>query len=90
LLNARAASNAAVTLADDVALLVCWLRGDILAAAEPSYGERCDIRRMIEEFPSAEIGGQVRNLDAVTCDVVVSLEAVRLAREIALPTSISK
>jgi len=41
LLNARAASEVAVKLADDVALLVDWLRHDILAVAGPGYVERC-------------------------------------------------
>jgi hypothetical protein len=39
--QARAASDVAVRLADDVALLVDWLRHDILAVAGPSYAERC-------------------------------------------------
>jgi hypothetical protein len=41
LLKARAASAVAVKLADDVALLVGWLRQDILAVAGPGYADRC-------------------------------------------------
>jgi hypothetical protein len=41
LLHARAAAAAAVALADDVALLVRWLRDDILPVAGPSYADRC-------------------------------------------------
>jgi hypothetical protein len=40
---ARAASDEVVTLADDVALLVDWLRHDILTVAGPSYAERCQL-----------------------------------------------
>jgi len=41
LLNARAASELAVRLADEVALLVRWLRQDILAVAGPGFADRC-------------------------------------------------
>ena len=41
--QARAASDEAVSLADDVALLVDWLRRDILTVAGPCYAERCDL-----------------------------------------------
>ncbi len=40
---ARAASDEVVTLADDVALLVDWLRHDILTVAGPSYADRCQL-----------------------------------------------
>ena len=38
--RARAASDAAIALADEVALLVGWLRHDVLAVAGPSYADR--------------------------------------------------
>ena len=40
---ARAASDEVVTLADEVALLVDWLRHDILTVAGPSYADRCQL-----------------------------------------------
>jgi hypothetical protein len=40
---ARDASDAAIALADDVTLLVNWLRQDILTVAGPAYAERCAI-----------------------------------------------
>jgi hypothetical protein len=39
--QARGASDDAVTLADEVALLVDWLRNDILTVAGPCYADRC-------------------------------------------------
>jgi hypothetical protein len=44
-------SDAAVALADDVALLVNWLRHDILAVAGPSHAER----RALYDFVVAEL-----------------------------------
>ena len=41
LYRARDSSDAAITLADDVALLIRWLRHDILTVAGPCYAERC-------------------------------------------------
>jgi hypothetical protein len=41
--RARAASDEAVALADDVALLVGWLRHDILTVAGPCYTDRCQL-----------------------------------------------
>ena len=41
--RARIASDEAVALAEDVALLVGWLRHDILTVAGPCYSERCDL-----------------------------------------------
>jgi len=41
--QARAASDQAVALADDVAVLVHWLRHDILAVAGPCYAGRCEL-----------------------------------------------
>jgi hypothetical protein len=38
--HARPAADAAVALADDVATLVGWLRGDVLALAGPCHAER--------------------------------------------------
>jgi hypothetical protein len=39
--RARATSDAAVTLSDEVALLLGWLRHDVLALAGPCYADRC-------------------------------------------------
>jgi hypothetical protein len=41
--RARIASEEAVALAEDVALLVGWLRHDILTVAGPCYSERCQL-----------------------------------------------
>ena len=41
--RARAASDEAVALADDVALLVDWFRHDILTVAGPCYTDRCQL-----------------------------------------------
>jgi hypothetical protein len=41
--RARIASADAVALAEDVALLVGWLRHDILTVAGPCYTQRCDL-----------------------------------------------
>jgi hypothetical protein len=41
--RARALSNEAVALADDVALLVDWFRHDILTVAGPCYTDRCEL-----------------------------------------------
>jgi hypothetical protein len=38
---ARDSSDAAIALADNVALLMNWLRHDILAAVVPCHAERC-------------------------------------------------
>jgi hypothetical protein len=40
---ARAASEEAVALAEDVALLVDWFRHDILTVAGPCYTDRCEL-----------------------------------------------
>jgi hypothetical protein len=41
--QARAVSDEVVALADDVALLVGWLRHDILTVAGPCYAKRCQL-----------------------------------------------
>jgi hypothetical protein len=48
---ARAAGNAAVALADDVTLLLGWLRHDILAVAGPCHADR----RALYDFVVAEL-----------------------------------
>jgi hypothetical protein len=48
---ARADREKAVRLADDVALLVSWLRLDILAVAGPCYSDRC----LLYDFVVAEL-----------------------------------
>ena len=52
---ARASSDEAISLADDVALLVRWLRHDILTVAGPSYAER----RALYDFVVAELKSRV-------------------------------
>ena len=49
--RARAASDEAVALADEVALLVDWLRHDVLAVAGPCYADRC----VLYDFVVAEL-----------------------------------
>jgi hypothetical protein len=49
--GARDSAAKAITLADDVALLMSWLRYDILAVAGPRYDERCDLY----DFVAAEL-----------------------------------
>jgi hypothetical protein len=52
---ARDSSDSAVALADDVTLLVNWLRRDILAVAGPDYAERC----ALYDFIVAELKSRV-------------------------------
>jgi hypothetical protein len=49
--RARVASDEAVALADEVALLVDWLRYDILTVAGPCYADRC----VLYDFVVAEL-----------------------------------
>jgi hypothetical protein len=49
--QARAATDQAIALADDVALLVGWLRHDILAVAGPRFADRC----VLYDFVVAEL-----------------------------------
>jgi hypothetical protein len=49
--NARRAEARAITLAEDVALLLCWLREDILAVAGPDHAGR----RELYDFVLAEL-----------------------------------
>ena len=49
--QARVSSAAAIALADDVALLMGWLRHDILAVAGPCYADR----RELYDFVVAEL-----------------------------------
>ena len=52
---ARESSDAAITLADDVALLMRWLRHDILTVAGPSHAER----HALYDFVVAELKSRV-------------------------------
>ena len=52
---ARDSSDLAITLADDVALLMRWLRHDILTVAGPSHAERC----ALYDFVVAELKSRV-------------------------------
>lgn len=49
--RARTACDPAITLYDDVALLLDWLGHDILSVAGPSYAERC----LLYDFVTAEL-----------------------------------
>lgn len=53
--RARAASDAAVALCDEIALLMGWLRHDILTVAGPCYADR----RALYEFVVAELKSRV-------------------------------
>jgi hypothetical protein len=46
---ARDCSDAAIALADDVTLLVSWLRHDILTVAGPTYAARCALYDFVVE-----------------------------------------
>jgi len=52
---AGGSSDAAIALADDVTLLVNWLRRDIITAAGPAYAERC----ALYDFIVAELKSRV-------------------------------
>jgi hypothetical protein len=52
---ARDFSDATIRLADDVRLLVNWLRSDILTVAGPAYAQRC----ALYDFIVAELKGRV-------------------------------
>jgi hypothetical protein len=49
--RARATSDAAVALSDEVALLIGWLRHDVLAVTGPCYADRC----VLYDFVVAEL-----------------------------------
>jgi hypothetical protein len=53
--RARATSEAAVTLSDEVALLLSWLRHDVLAVAGPCDADRC----ALYDFVVAELKSRV-------------------------------
>jgi hypothetical protein len=53
--HARTACDPAITLHDDVSLLLRWLRHDILGVAGPSYAERC----ALYDFVVAELRARV-------------------------------
>jgi len=53
--RARAASDPAIALYDDVALLLEWLGHDILSVAGPAYAQRC----LLYDFVTAELLARV-------------------------------
>ena len=97
---ARDSSDAAITLADDVALLMRWLRHDILTVAGPSHAER----RALYDFVVAELRSRVplcphrlgpvcRQLENQRDDLlafarVLDEELERLGREFQIPTEL--
>lgn len=54
--HARPAAEAAVALADDVAILVDWLRYDVLALAGPCHAERCALYDFVVCELQARVG----------------------------------
>ena len=82
--RARAASDAAVALSDDVALLIGWLRHDVLAVAGPCSADR----RLLYDFVVAELksrasrcphrlGPVCRQLENQRDDLLVSMDPNR-------------
>lgn len=55
LYHARAACDPAITLHEDVSLLLRWLRHDVLGVAGPCYAERCELY----DFVVAELSARV-------------------------------
>jgi hypothetical protein len=98
--RARAASDTAVALSDDVSLLVGWLRHDVLDVAGPCYAER----RMLYDFVVAELksraplcphrlGPVCRELENQQDDLlafarVLDEELERLGQEFQVPTEL--
>lgn len=59
--QARAREAHAIALADDVAVLLRWLREDILSVAGPSYADRCALYDfVVAELRAREKGGPKR------------------------------
>jgi len=97
---ARDSSDVAITLVDDVALLMRWLRHDILTVAGPSHAERC----ALYDFVVAELkiriplcphrlGPICRQLENQRDDLlafarVLDEELERLGREFQIPTEL--
>ena len=71
--RARIASDEAVALAEDVALLVGWLRHDILTVAGPCYTERCDLY----DFVVAELKARASQCPHRIEPICVALENQR-------------
>lgn len=71
--RARIASEEAVALAEDVALLVGWLRHDILTVAGPCYTERCDLY----DFVVAELKARASQCPHRLEPICVALENQR-------------
>jgi hypothetical protein len=98
--QARNSSDVAVALADDVAMLMSWLRHDILALAGPSYAERCSLYDfVVAELKSRvplcphRIGPICRQLENQRDDLlafarVLDEEVERLGQEFQLPTEL--
>ena len=71
--RARIASEEAVALAEDVALLVGWLRHDILTVAGPCYAERCQLY----DFVVAELKARASKCPHRLEPICVALENQR-------------
>jgi hypothetical protein len=99
---ARDSSDAAIALADDVTLLVNWLRRDILTVAGPVYTERCSLY----DFVVAELKSRVslcphrlgpicRHLENQRDDVLafarqLDVELDRLGEEFQIPAELAR
>jgi hypothetical protein len=71
--RARIASDDAVAMAEDVALLVGWLRHDILTVAGPCYTQRCDLY----DFVVAELKARASKCPHRLEPICVALENQR-------------
>jgi len=100
--RARAAGDAAVALSDDVALLMGWLRHDVLAVAGPCHTDR----RTLYDFVVAELKSRVslcphrlgpvcRQLenqrdDLLAFALVLDAELERLGEEFQIPAELPR
>jgi hypothetical protein len=100
--RARDSSDAALALADDVALLLSWLRQDILTVAGPCYQER----RTLYDFMVAELRSRVplcphrlgpicrqfenQRDDLLAFARVLDEELERLGREFQIPAELAR
>ena len=65
---ARVAETQAVTLADEVAVLLDWLRQDVLAVRGPDYARRCSFYNwIVAELQTREAQCPARGLRPVRC-----------------------
>jgi hypothetical protein len=99
---ARRSSDAAIALADDVRLLVNWLRQDILTVAGPCHAERCALYDFVvaelkSRTPSCPhrlgpIGRKLENQrdDLLAFARVLDEELERLGEELQIPVDLAR